>query len=75
MGTDKHSYHLTLADGTEKDVKGDDVHIDQSGVLTISNHMGDLIFGASPHAWSFVEPEKRDDSEDDIDRPDRPYQR
>jgi hypothetical protein len=71
MGSDKHSYHIIRSDGTEADIKGDDVHIGDSGVLSITNHMGDLIAAFAPHAWSFVEPEKRDDSEDDVDRPDR----
>ncbi|HET9253887.1 MAG TPA: hypothetical protein VFO16_01635 [Pseudonocardiaceae bacterium] len=53
------SYHVVLADGSERDVKAIDVKVDQ-GVLLFINAAGELAVAYGHGQWSLVELETRD---------------
>ena len=59
---DKHSYHLKLADGSERDVKADDAVVNDAGALVLTDHYGGLVAAYAPQAWTLCEPERRDDT-------------
>ena len=58
---DKHSFHLVLADGSERDVTGDDFEVQSSGALVITGHAGAIVVAYAPDAWHLCEPERQDD--------------
>lgn len=57
---DKHSFHVVLADGTERDIKGDDLSVD-AGCLLVRNHEGHAAVIYAPGTWKAAELERRDD--------------
>jgi hypothetical protein len=54
------SYHLTLFDKTERDIKGTDAHVDTSGALVIRGTAGASVIYA-PGTWLLCELERKDD--------------
>jgi len=58
---DKHSYHVILANGSERDVKADDYTIDENGTLFFLNDKSKKVVTYSASAWAMVELEIRDD--------------
>jgi len=61
MPADKHSFHLVLASGEERDVTGDDATVNPVGALVITgaDDRGAVVY--APGAWVLCEPERRDD--------------
>jgi hypothetical protein len=57
---DKHSFHVTLASGEERDIKGDDLTI-ESGWLLIRNAEGHAVVAYGPGTVLLAELERRDD--------------
>ena len=83
MKNDLNSYHVVLADGSERDIKADTVAISEGGVLSFhrKDSNQELLVAYAPDTWVLCELERRDDtgypgdSEDDgsgFDREGRP---
>jgi hypothetical protein len=62
MGTKSapHSFHIVLADKTERDVAGTDVRV-VSGALEVHNDKGTGVVIYAPGAWYLCELERKDD--------------
>ena len=55
------SYHVILADGTERDIKAESVAIGAAGDLELRNGR-EVIVAYAPAAWRMVEVERKDDT-------------
>jgi hypothetical protein len=60
MYPDLNSYHVVLSNGSERDVKADQLSI-ENGVLTFSRSDGELVVAYAEGSWVAVELERRDD--------------
>ena len=56
-----HSYHLKLASGEERDVKGAAVNIEGPGWVVIRNAQGAHVVGYAPGQVTMYELERQDD--------------
>jgi len=54
-----HSYHVVLANGTERDVKATDANV-HDGALMLLNNDGPVVMYAAG-TWSLCELERKDD--------------
>ena len=56
-----HSWHLTLSDGRERDVKGVAREVDHCGSLSIRSAQGAYVVTYAPGQWHECELERQDD--------------
>jgi|KBSMisStaDraftv2_1062788.scaffolds.fasta_scaffold00662_12 hypothetical protein len=55
-----HSYHLVLADGSERDVKGHDINAHDGALIVLNNERGAVVMYAAGQ-WRMAELERKDD--------------
>jgi hypothetical protein len=56
-----HSFHLILADGSERDVKGAAQTVEANGALVVRNNDGEALVVYASGAWTLAERERKDD--------------
>jgi hypothetical protein len=54
------SYHVILADGSERDIRAEEIAVADSGSLLFLNG-SEVIIAYGPGSWKMVEVERKDD--------------
>lgn len=55
------NYHVTLHDGTERNIRAMALRVTDSGALLLLSDDGEPIVGYAPGTWAMVEIERLDD--------------
>lgn len=58
---DKHSFHVVLPNGVERDIKADDAKLTEGNVLIFFNDKDKLKVAYNCNEWKYVETEAMDD--------------
>jgi hypothetical protein len=56
-----HKYHITLTDGSERDLIAHGYSVEASGALSLFGAKDDKTVTYAPGVWTYIEQERKDD--------------